>query len=569
MSGNINILNITNYNEVLMAEEPFWSDEIAKLILNRKRYNYIDKEVKLPEVLVIKSSTSISGVPHIGNACDVIRHDAVVRSLKERGAKVKLVWTAEDMDALRKVPAGIPKSYEEYLGMPVVDIPCPEGCCKSYAKHFSEKFVKSLRENFGTNPEYLSTSEEYRKGTFSKWIKIVFENIEKIKDILNKSRKTPLPKDWSPWKPVCENCGKLMTTKVTSIGDNIVRYSCEDYQFKPFEKEAYTKLKGCGHKGESDLKNGKLLWRIEWGMLWANWKIVFEGSGKEHFMPSGSFWSAGEVCEKIFDWPEPYPGKNMIQPYEYLTVSGEKMSASKGNVIATWEWPEFAPPQILRLIFLKRPNRVRDFSYEDIPKYIDEFYSLQRIYFGEEFYDKKEAPRLKRLYQMSEIEVPEKIPIQIPFDYAAMVSNMFPEEELLEKSIQLFKSTGHLKEEISEGEKNKIKEILYMTKNWLIKFGGDKYKIKLLEKPTNEILQKLNNKQKQALNILANDLKEYETEKNIYKRFFEIAKEAGITSREFFRAVYLVLLGKPWGPRLAPFILIVGKEEVIKRLEEI
>ena len=197
-------------------EEVFWSDEIASLMMNRKKYNHLAKALETTKSFAIKSSTSISGVPHIGNASDVIRHDAVVRSLKEMGAKVRFVWVAEDMDALRKVPAGIPKSFEKYLGMPVADIPDPEGCHKTYSEHFCTKFVDSLK-SFGTYPEYLSTSKEYRSGAFSKWIKIVFENLEEIRNILNKNRKVPLSKEWTPWKPVCENCGKLMTTKVTGM----------------------------------------------------------------------------------------------------------------------------------------------------------------------------------------------------------------------------------------------------------------------------------------------------------------------------------------------------------------
>jgi lysyl-tRNA synthetase class 1 len=541
-------------------EEVFWSDEIANLILNRKKYNHIDKKIVLPKTFVIKSSTSISGVPHIGNASDVIRNDAVVRSLKERGVDVRFIWVAEDMDALRKVPTGIPKSFEKYLGMPVADIPDPEGCHKTYSEHFSTKFVESLKK-FGTYPDYLSTSKEYRAGNFSKWIKIVFENLKEVKEILNKKRKIPLPKDWMPWKPVCKNCGKLMTTKVTGIEGNVVKYSCEDYQFKPFGEDAYTKLKGCSFKGESDMKNGKLLWRVEWGMLWAHWKIIFEAAGKEHFMPGGSFWSAGEICEKLFDWPEPYPGKNYIQPYEYLTVSGKKMSASVGNVVATWEWPLFAPPQILRMIFLKRPNKVRDFSYEYIPKYVDEFYKLQRIFFDKEDDDKKDFS--KKLYVMSEVDVPDKMPAQIPFDYAALVSQLVPKEKMLEKAIELFKSTGHLKKVEDE---NRIKEMLAMAKNWAERYGGESYKIKILEKPLKE---KLDEKQKQALKILADDLKNDLTEEELYKRFFEIKREVGIDSKDFFKAIYLALLGKPWGPRLAPFILIIGRERVRKLLENI
>ncbi|MBN2202842.1 MAG: lysine--tRNA ligase [Candidatus Aenigmarchaeota archaeon] len=543
--------------------EVFWSDDIASLMINRKKYNHIDKAIEPSKSFAIKSSTSISGVPHIGNASDVIRHDAVVRSLREKGMDVRFLWIAEDMDALRKVPAGIPDSFSKYLGMPVADIPDPEGCHKTYSEHFCTKFVDSLSD-FGTKPEYLSTSKEYRAGNFSKWIKLVFENLDGVREILDKGRRVPLAKNWVPWKPVCQNCGKLMTTRVTDFDSNSVKYVCEDYQFQPYGEKAYTKLSGCGFKGDSDMKNGKLLWRVEWGMLWAYWKVNFEGAGKEHFMPSGSFWSAGEIAEKIFDWPEPYPGENYIQPYEYLTISGKKMSASVGNVVATWDWPSFAPPQVLRLLFLKKPNRVRDFSYEYIPKYMDEFYKLQRVYFGKEEDDKEEFSR--RLYLMSEVSVPDKMPAQIPFDYAAMVAQMVPEEGRIEKAVQIFRATKHL------GEKYDAKalgKMLDMAKEWSDRYGGPSYKINLQDNPPADVVESLTDNQKSAIRKLVKALDRDMTEDELYAKIFEIIKESDISSKGFFKAIYTILIGRPYGPRLAQFILIIGRNRIRKILEKI
>jgi len=310
-----------------MAKDLFWADQIANLIKKRNKYNYIKKKWKNPKKLIIKSSTSISGVPHIGNAADVIRHYAVVRALRDKKIDARLIWVGEDMDPLRKVPAGVPKYFKKYLGMPVADIPCPDKCCGSWSEHFCNKFAKSLIDNFGIKLSVKRTSESYRSGEFYPYIKKVFENLDTIKEIINKSRKDPLPKHWNPWKPVCEKCGKIITTHVIGIDGDKISYECRDYEFKAYGKKAYTKLKGCKHKGISNLKkgNGKLLWRVEWGMLWAAWKVVFEGAGKEHYMPTGSFWSGGEIAEKVFGWIEPHPGKNQLQGYEYLMFDGKKM----------------------------------------------------------------------------------------------------------------------------------------------------------------------------------------------------------------------------------------------------
>jgi len=53
------------------------------------------------------------------------------------------------------------------------------------------------------------------------------------------------------------------------------------------------------------------------------------------------------------------------------------------------------------------------------------------------------------------------------------------------------------------------------------------------------------------------------------KRIYEIAKELNLEMKEAFKAFYLVLIGKERGPRLGTLIIALGKDKVIKRLEEL
>ncbi len=548
----------------------YWADTLAREIVGRKKYNYLDKPFPEIKTYYIKSSTSISGVPHIGNASDVIRHDALARALRDLGKPVTLFWVAEDMDALRKVPAGIPKSFEKYLGMPVADIPCPEGCCESYSKHFCNLFVNSLKEHFGVELVFKSTAGAYRSGEFTPYIKKIMKNLELVKEIWNKSRETPLPERWTPWKPVCENCGKIMTTVVKDFDEKGVTYVCEDYEFRKYGEEAYTKVSGCGYEGESKYSkgNGKLLWRVEWAVEWAAWKIIFEGAGKEHFMPTGSFWTAGEICERVLDWPEPHPCENPLQPYEYLTVDGKKMSASVGNVVSTWDWPKFAPPQVLRLIFLKKLRKVRDFSYQKIPDYVDEYDKLQRIYFGAEKVDnEKEEAHLKRLYEMVEIgKIPEKLPVQIPFSFAALISQIYNPEESLERALTLLKSTGHIRGEVSEEDKERIKKRLVIAREWVRRYAPESMKFELRKEIPKEL--EIPEEVKDGLKKLAEELKKDWNAEELQNRIYEIGKETGDVKR-FFRMLYRILINKDFGPRAGPFIISIGKERVREILENL
>ncbi len=550
-------------------ETMFWSDRIANLLIERKKYNYIDKNTQKPEKFQVKSSTSISGVPHIGNASDVIRHDAVVRSLKEMGEKVHFIWVSEDMDPLRKVPAGIPKEFSKYLGMPVSDLPCPEGCCESYVKHFTRLFIESLHKHFGTEPELISTTDAYKNGKFYPYVKLSLEKIDIIKKILNKHRTNPLPKVWSPLKPVCDNCGKIITTKIDDVNKDVVSYRCEDYSFKEFGQKAYTKVEGCEHKGGCDITKGnyKLLWKIEWAAEWPLWKINFEGAGKEHYMPGGSFWNAGEICEKVFDWPEPYPGENEIQPYEYILVDGEKMSASKGNVVATWEWPEFAPPEILRMLLLKRPNKTRGFSYEKIPEMVDEFDELKEIYYGhKKIENEKELRNLKKLYEVSRIEEKYHYTPSVSFSYLALISQMIPESTTsnFDRVIQVLKKTEHITED-NEEIRTHVKKRLEMAGEWMKRYGPEEDRIKLLKKVPKEIVGKLSEEQKSSLKELSGFIQKDFTRKEMWDEIKSTAEKYGIKPGKIFQAAYLVLIGRKRGPRMIPFIQLLDRDFVIKR----
>ena len=72
-----------------------WADKVAGDLLRRGKKH------------VIETGTSISGVPHIGNAGDVIRGDAIRKALLSSGVEANFLWVADDSDPFRKVPRGI------------------------------------------------------------------------------------------------------------------------------------------------------------------------------------------------------------------------------------------------------------------------------------------------------------------------------------------------------------------------------------------------------------------------------------------------------------------------------
>ena len=537
-------------NEEKNHNELFWADQLAKQIISRDKFYYLDRKIRKFDEYVVKTSASLSGVLHIGRLSDTIRGESVVLALKDLGAKTKFIWVAENMDPLRKVPKGVPANFEKYIGMPVTDIPDPKGCHSSYADHHMEEYFKVVDQFVITKMEKYSMREEYKKGHFAKYIKKILESIDDVKEIQNRYRTNPLKKTWSPWTPICENCGKIVTPQITDVKDGIVEYKCSDYEF---ETET---AKGCNHKGFNDpMKgNGKLLWKSEWAAQWARWEVVSEGAGKEYQVPNSAFWINGEIVEKVLDFPMPVPIF-----YEHITIDNEKMSASVGNVVYPKDWLEVASPELLRLFYNKRLMTTRSFSWKDLPNLYDEYDKLIKVQNGGiKLENKKEESHYKRLFEMSHGEKIQK-PVDMSFAHASVIAQIFPDEE---DAIRSLEKTGHYSKSMHDA----IFGRLHMAKIWLKKYAPDDAKFTIQKEVPQDII--LNEKEKLVLHKIAALLhhKDY-NEQALFEEFYKQSNESGLRSQEFFKAAYKVLLNKERGPKLAPFILTLGKEKVAKMFE--
>lgn len=528
----------------------FWTDKLASEITSREKFHYADDKIPKFKKFIVKTSASISGVLHIGRLSDTIRGDAVFKSLVDTGVKAELVWVAEDMDPLRKVPEGVPKNYVEYIGMPVTDIPDPNGCHKSYAEHHVSEYFEVLNTFVSPEMKKFSMREEYKKGNFNKYIKILLKNIGELREIQNKYRRTKLSEDWSPWTPICDKCNKIITPRIMGFVKGKVSYKCVDYRF---EKNI---AKGCGYEGENDpLKgNGKLLWKSEWAAQWIRWKVCSEGAGKEYQVPGSAFWINGEIVEKILKFPMPVPIF-----YEHLTINGQKMSASLGNVVYPHDWLKVAPPELLRLLFLKDPMRERDFRWEFVPNMVDEMDDLKKVYFDVKKVDnKRDEVTMKRLFEMMQLkDIPNKYQVEIPYKVLIEIAKILPDKNQIDFSLEKLKEYGHVKKSTKE-----IKEILKIrleyAKNWIKNFEKQERKEISLRKKEQVMIKEL-------ISVIE---KESDAEK-VQSKIFEIFKKNGIKPSEGFQLIYNIILNSNQGPRLGSYILERGKAEIIKKLKAV
>ncbi|MDP3765551.1 MAG: hypothetical protein Q8R04_03490, partial [Nanoarchaeota archaeon] len=152
-----------------------------------------------------------------------------------------------------------------------------------------------------------------------------------------------------------------------------------------------------------------------------------------------------------------------------------------------------------------------------------------------------------------------KKPVELSFSHAAVIAQIFQDEEDAIRSMQ---KTGHYNKEVHV----MIFDRLHKAKIWLKKYAPDKVKFEVQKHVPKNI--ELSVKEKKALHEIAELLKEKDyDEKSLFNEFYNVCKKLELKPEDFFKAAYKVLLNRERGPKLAPFILTIGKEKVIKLFE--
>ena len=544
-------------------EDKFWADTIAEEAIKSVESSPVLKDIVKKKGYLVYDEKTPSGSIHIGSGRGWIIHDAITKALKEKGVKATFILSSDDMDPLDKPSKELTKEEnEKYMGVPFRYIPSPVKGYKSFGDCYFRQCTE-LFPDFGIEAGFESTGEEYEKGSFNKTIKIALDNADKIQRIYIElyGEDTPLAEKL-PFNVKCPSCNRIATTVALKWDreKEKVYFECKN--------GVVEWAKGCGHKGwiSPYNGNGKFPWKVEWAAKWPTKSVIVETAGKDHFTKNGSRTVACRIAVDVFDYPPPYPsnGYDTGPGYEFFTVGGKKMSTSKGFGMGFADSIKYAPAKMLRFLLIRtRPNAAIDFDpyTNDLILLYERYDQAERVYFGKEDMGEKENTRQKRIYEMSHVgKIPKKMPPQVSLIHASMLVQIFEDEKMIFESL---KGTGHLPEKASKSDIDCIKERLAFAKKWVEEFAEEQFRFKLQHKVPDNI--DLSQKQKDALHLLAEKLKKQEwDEKSLFNEFYSICKELGIKNTEFFEAAYKVLLNKEKGPKLAPFILALGKEKVAK-----
>ena len=533
-----------------------WSEEIAQRIIDRDPNK---------EEYVCAAGISPSGSVHIGNFRDVATPWFVVKALRKKGKKARLLFSWDEYDRCRKIPANVQavvgSDYDKYIGCPYVDIPDPWGCHENYAKHFEEEFLKQM-EKFGIELDCRYQADLYRSGAYTKDILESLQKRGEIFEILD-SFKTKDP-DKSPeqlkaehdaekasYYPVSIFCPACKTdfTTITALSEDCTEadYTCR-----------------CGHSGHFNFLenfNCKLGWKIDWPMRWRYEKVDFEPGGKDHAAPTGSYSNSKIVSKKIFDFEAP-----LFQGYEFIGIKGMtgKMSSSSGLNLTPETLLKLYQPEVILWLYSKTdPTKAFDFCFDDgiLRQYFEFDKMLTDVREG------KASDVIKDIMYNCQIEGRdiETVPMGLIVQLGSIVNFNVPMLETVFEKI----GTPYKAEQFADR--------LERARFWLEQCAPDQ--VNRLRATRNwEVYNTLSDEEKKEITLLHDyiakggySLDDLNTELYaIPKQVFgtEIGdKELKGIQGNFFRTVYKLLIDKERGPRLYLFLYALDAEKYVGLLD--
>jgi lysyl-tRNA synthetase class 1 len=103
--------------------------------------------------------------------------------------------------------------------------------------------------------------------------------------------------------------------------------------------------------------------------------------------------------------------------------------------------------------------------------------------------------------------------------------------------------------------------------NWTKGFSPDSFRFALRDRGCEPL--ELSPGERKAIGLLRREIEEHldtHDEKSLSEAIYTLAGAAEMEPKEFFKLVYRVLIGKEMGPRLAGFLLTIGKSRALEIL---
>jgi lysyl-tRNA synthetase class 1 len=513
--------------------------------------------------IVCASGISPSGPIHLGNLRELMTVHLVIEELLRRGWRARHIHSWDDYDRLRKVPLGIPESYEQYIGRPISDIPDPRGEYPSYAARHMQEFEQSVLR-LGIVPQYIHQSVAYRRGDYREQIKTAMEKRFLIFDILAEYQtlerhSKPLEQrraEYYPFKVYCEQCDKD-TTAITRYDTSTatIHYSCQS----------------CGHDGSFSLQDkveGKLVWKVDWPMRWKYEGVDFEPGGEDHSSPGSSYTVGKRIVREVYGGYPPY-----FIGYAFVGLTGRsKISSSAGTDATPQAALDILEPCMVRWLYIRRPAAQKfDINFgQEVMRLYDEWDNfVARVESGKA--NEAEQLTFRRCVQTSQGEV-ARTPLPISFRVLSSAADIT--QGNVEQILRIV--AAHLEQ---PPEPSALKELLEprltCAIQWATNYLPEDERTHVRTAPDPLTYNSLSEQHRDGIRILLEMMEEDWTLQGLTRLIYGIPKllsglpldappseEIKPIQRAFFITLYRLLCASETGPRLPTLFLSLGPQRV-------
>ena len=478
-----------------------------------------------------------SGLPHIGTFGEVAR-TSMVRAAFGRISDLpsRLICFSDDMDGLRKVPLNIPDrdGLEEDLHLPLTSVRDPFGTHPSFAEHNNAE-LRTFLDRFGFDYEFVSATEHYRSGRFDEMLLTVLERFDRIMEIMLPSLggvEEGRRDTYSPFLPISPKSGRVLQvpTLERSPSKGTIVYREPD-----------------GELVEIPVTGGavKLQWKPDWAMRWAALGVDYEMYGKD-LGPSAEL--GAKLCRVL---GKPAPAGMMFELF--LDEAGRKISKSRGLVgLSIDDWLAYAPQESLGLFMYNKPKTAKRLFHEVIPKSVDEYHQHLRAFVGQD-----EAARLANPVWHIHCGNPPPPSDQLSYSMLLNLGSAVSAEdsEVLWRFVRKYRpgsapDANPELAELVEGAVRYLKDVVAPGRSY--------------RSPTPP--------ERSALEDLGRRLEQWsggDDPETLQTMVYSVGTEHGIQPlRNWFRAIYEVLLGSSQGPRFGSFIALYGIKETAELISE-
>jgi lysyl-tRNA synthetase class 1 len=333
-----------------------WPFEEARALM--KRY-----EKKAPEKghVLFETGYGPSGLPHIGTFGEVARTTMIRRAFEVMSdIPTRLICFSDDVDGMRKVPENVPNQdmLRQHMQEPLTSVPDPYGEYPSFGAH-NNAMLRRFLDTFAFEYEFVSATEFYRSGRFDATLLLACERYDAIMAIMLASLREERQQTYSCFLPIHPETGKVMYVPMKEVNARDGTITFDD---------------DAGREWTLPVTGGqvKLQWKPDFGARWAALDVDFEMYGKDHSTNTPIY---DGICE-VLGGRRP----NHMAYELFLDETGQKISKSKGNGLTIDEWLTYAATESLSYFMYQKPKTAKRMHFDVIPRAVDEYHQQLRAF---------------------------------------------------------------------------------------------------------------------------------------------------------------------------------------------